>query len=347
MFYKGNISDAEKIFTVLYSDEPENFDINLFLARIKRNKGEFYQTLDFLSKAFNIKKNSELFIEFAGIELELGNNDTSYNMLINALKYSPDSFNIFVSIIENLILSSRFEEAEYYVDVAEKKFGKGYFLRKSKVRILKAENKLRELEDYYKQILNEDRDNHEYVIWYAGFLIENFRFKEAKEILEKNIERFTKDTMVEYNILDIRVDIELKRYTESEKRLLDAIYSSYPDYRYYIILSYLYTRINNFGMAEKYMSAAQNTGKAFGNWMFNYIRGYLYYKAFKLDEALEYLEKALVLNPDFPYTRYYIADIYIKKRMYFSASRELKIIMDYWDNFEYIEDVYKKYRELK
>ncbi|MCK9224952.1 MAG: hypothetical protein M0Q02_07690 [Candidatus Muirbacterium halophilum] len=347
IFYSGNIDESDKILKILYQEEPNNFEINLFLAKIRRHNGDFYKALEYLSHAFSIKKNSELFLEFAGIELELGNHNTSYQMLTNAMKYSPDSFNIYVSIIENLIRNSKFEEAEYYINITENRFGKGFFLNKSMVRVLKAVNKKKELEVFFKKIMFEDRDNHEYVLWYADLLMEDFNFKAAYELLENNIERFNAENMKEYELRKIRINIELKKYVDTEKLLMDVVSGKSPDYRYYVYTAYLYMKINNYGLCEKYLSAAQSTGMAENDWLYNYMKGYMYLYNYKLSEAIQYLEKSLFLNADFPYTRYYIADIFIRKRMFFRASRELKIIMDYWNDFEFIDDVYKKYRELK
>jgi tetratricopeptide (TPR) repeat protein len=214
-------------------------------------------------------------------------------------------------------------------------------------KVLKSVNRRAELEEFLRKIMIEDRDFYEYALWYVDFLLEDFRFNDALEILENNIERFNEETIEEYELRKIRINIELKKYSETEIIIMDKISEKSPDYRYYVYAAYLYLKINDYGLCEKYLSASLATGKVADDWLYNYIKGFMLLYRYKLAESIEHLERSLFLNPDFPYTRYYIADIFIRKRMFFRASRELKIIMDYWDDFEYIEDVYRKFRELK
>lgn len=248
-------------------------------------------------------------------------------------------------IIENLIALKDYDEALYYINQAENKLGERRILSAYKIQMLKKTWQFDKLEVLFKELVMDEREDPFFILSFIDFLIERFRFRDASRYIKMAYERFkSKD---EYNILlrEIRMLLEQKNLGQAEEKLQYAN-TKYPAEIFLKVLNaYYQLKVNNWGMSEKYIFAVEKQGYV-QDWLLLYIKGLLAYYDKKYLQAMYLLEESVNLNPVFPYSRFYLAEMFIRQKFRFSASREYKIILENWPKFEYYEQVYKRYNQL-
>ncbi len=345
LYYDSLFDKSINILMALYRKDPDDPKVNLLLGRNYREKMEYEKAQKYYSAAFRKEPSSEIIGEFAALAVYRGDLEFAHDLYIKLNKESGGSLNSYIRIIENLEALKQYNEALYYVEEAERHLGKKSVLSSHKIEMLKKTWQYDKLEVLFKELVMDEREDPHFVLSYIDFLIENFRFRDASRYIKMAYERFK--TRYEYDILirEIKLLLEQKNLGQAEE-VIHYANTKYPSEIFLKVLNaYYYLKMNNWGMSEKYIYAVEKQGYV-QDWLLLYIKGLLAYYDKKYQDSMYLLEESVNLNPVFPYSRFYLAEMFIRQKFRFSASRQYKIILENWPKFEYYEQVYKRYNQL-
>ncbi|MGM0607867.1 MAG: tetratricopeptide repeat protein [Candidatus Muiribacteriota bacterium] len=348
-FSQGDFASALELFKLLYKMDSDNYEVCLYKGKIYREEKDFLQAYNFYMQAFRLRETEEVIVEFAGLKIYFNQRQIAHSLLVKALQKSGQSLNIFIPLIDNLMMMKNYDEALFYTEKASEKYQDIPVLWKRKLQILNKKRKYEKLENLFKVVFDKFRYEVEYVYMYIDFLVERLRFAEALEFVEKTLENAGRLGFNELPLLIRKnyIAVDMKNFNTARKEV-EYLLNNYPErYECYLLAAYLNLKNSRGDLARQYLSAASRNGMPKNHWRANYIEGELAFKRRRFSDAIKFLEKSVEKKGDFPYSRYYLAETYARQRMFFAAIRQYRIIIDYWPEFEFIDDVIKMYYELE
>ncbi|MFW5781668.1 MAG: tetratricopeptide repeat protein [Candidatus Muiribacteriaceae bacterium] len=345
LFYADNNARAEQILEDLYEKYNRDFEVMALLGRVKRRRREYDNAIRFLGEAFSLRETSDILVELAGIHTERNDLKLAYLYLMNARRLSPHAMNIYVNIVENLQARQLYDQALHMISSTEEKFGPTFAMHRERLKIYRLQHEYDLLDELYPDMMREYPDRSYFVRKYIEYLTDRYDWPEALEVISDKRERFEEELAEFFDVTEARILVEEKEYIKAEKMLYDLI-QDYPEsYGPSVMMAYLYMKTGRYELGEKFLSSAKRAGMP-DDWLAEYIYGYIALKENRFIQAMERLERSVMLNPLFPYARYHLADMYLRGRQVFRASRQYRLIIQYWPDFEHIEKVYDLYKSI-
>ena len=142
-------------------------------------------------------------------------------------------------------------------------------------------------------------------------LIQNFKYKEAKEILDQNKDQFLNDGLF-FSFLGYLYDSE-NNYAEAEKNYLKAVDIDQDLLDAKLNLAILYLKIKNLNKSEFFFNQILDKTR---NFLVFYNFGLLLAEKKDYYKAISYFEKSYILNNNFFPTQHHLAMAYTEIRDY-------------------------------
>ena len=142
-------------------------------------------------------------------------------------------------------------------------------------------------------------------------LIQNFEYKQAKELLDQNKDQFLNDGLF-FSLLGYLYDCE-NNYVEAEKNYLKAVDIDQDLLDAKLNLAILYLKIKNLNKSEFFFNQILDKTK---NFLVFYNFGLLQAEKKDYNKAISYFEKSYTLNNNFLPARHHLAMAYTEIKDY-------------------------------
>ena len=142
-------------------------------------------------------------------------------------------------------------------------------------------------------------------------LIQNFKYKQAKELLDQNKDQFLNDGLF-FSLLGYLYDCE-NNYVEAEKNYLKAVDIDRDLLDAKLNLAILYLKINNLNKSEFFFNQILDKNK---NFLVFYNFGLLQAEKKDYNKAISYFEKSYTLNNNFLPAQHHLAMAYTEIKDY-------------------------------
>ena len=142
-------------------------------------------------------------------------------------------------------------------------------------------------------------------------LIQNFKYKQAKELLDQNKDQFLNDGLF-FSLLGYLYDCE-NNYVEAEKNYLKAVDIDQDLLDAKLNLAILYLKINNLNKSEFFFNQILDKNK---NFLVFYNFGLLQAEKKDYNKAISYFEKSYTLNNNFLPAQHHLAMAYTEIKDY-------------------------------
>ena len=142
-------------------------------------------------------------------------------------------------------------------------------------------------------------------------LIQNFKYKQAKELLDQNKDQFLNDGLF-FSLLGYLYDCE-NNYVEAEKNYLKAVDIDQDLLDAKLNLAILYLKINNLNKSEFFFNQILDKNK---NFLVFYNFGLLQAEKEDYNKAIFYFEKSYTLNNNFLPAQHHLAMAYTEIKDY-------------------------------
>ena len=142
-------------------------------------------------------------------------------------------------------------------------------------------------------------------------LIQNFKYKQAKEILDQNKDQFLNDGLF-FSLLGYLYDCE-NNYVEAEKNYLKAVDIDQDLLDAKLNLAILYLKIKNLNKSEIFFNQILDKNK---NFLVFYNFGLLQAEKKDYNKAISYFEKSYTLNNNFLPAQHHLAMAYTEIKDY-------------------------------
>lgn len=142
-------------------------------------------------------------------------------------------------------------------------------------------------------------------------LIQNFKYKQAKELLDQNKDQFLNDGLF-FSLLGYLYDCE-SNYVEAEKNYLKAVDIDQDLLDAKLNLAILYLKIKNLNKSEFFFNQILDKTK---NFLVFYNFGLLQAEKKDYNKAISYFEKSYTLNNNFLPARHHLAMAYTEIKDY-------------------------------
>jgi predicted O-linked N-acetylglucosamine transferase (SPINDLY family) len=142
-------------------------------------------------------------------------------------------------------------------------------------------------------------------------LIQNFEYKQAKELLDQNKDQFLNDGLF-FSLLGYLYDCE-KNYVEAEKNYLKAVDIDQDLLDAKLNLAILYLKIKNLNRSEFFFNQILDKTK---NFLVFYNFGLLQAEKKDYNKAISYFEKSYTLNNNFLPAQHHLAMTYTEIKDY-------------------------------
>ena len=142
-------------------------------------------------------------------------------------------------------------------------------------------------------------------------LIQNFEYKQAKELLDQNKDQFLNDGLF-FSLLGYLYDCE-NNYVEAEKNYLKAVDIDQDLLDAKLNLAILYLKIKNLNRSEFFFNQILDKTK---NFLVFYNFGLLQAEKKDYNKAISYFEKSYTLNNNFLPARHHLAMAYTEIKDY-------------------------------
>jgi len=142
-------------------------------------------------------------------------------------------------------------------------------------------------------------------------LIQNFKYKQAKELLDQNKDQFLNDGLF-FSLLGYLYDCE-NNYVEAEKNYLKAVDIDQDLLDAKLNLAILYLKIKNLNKSEFFFNQILDKTK---NFLVFYNFGLLQAEKKDYNKAISYFEKSYTLNNNFLPARHHLAMAYTEIKDY-------------------------------
>ena len=142
-------------------------------------------------------------------------------------------------------------------------------------------------------------------------LIQNFKYKQAKELLDQNKDQFLNDGLF-FSLLGYLYDCE-SNYVEAEKNYLKAVDIDQALLDAKLNLAILYLKIKNLNKSEFFFNQILDKTK---NFLVFYNFGLLQAEKKDYNKAISYFEKSYTLNDNFLPARHHLAMAYTEIKDY-------------------------------
>ena len=142
-------------------------------------------------------------------------------------------------------------------------------------------------------------------------LIQNFKYKQAKELLDQNKDQFLNDGLF-FSLLGYLYDCE-NNYVEAEKNYLKAVDIDQDLLDAKLNLAILYLKIDNLNKSEFFFNQILDKNK---NFLVFYNFGLLQAEKKDYNKAISYFEKSYTLNNNFLPAQHHLAMAYTEIKDY-------------------------------
>ncbi|MFN3550225.1 MAG: tetratricopeptide repeat protein [Endomicrobiia bacterium] len=355
LFLYGEKDLSKIIYEKLYSLQPNDSDVILTLAKLNfssdtKKSVEYYKEY--------LKKNPddvEVLFQLGVAEYKLGNKDEAIEIFKKVVDTQPNNYTAKLLLSSLLISSTDFlntkeedkEIEKFYKDIIDNN-EEDYESIANLVYFLISKDSYQEAEEYIKKLIKAPKEKFlpEYNFLISIFFEYKKDFKKSAEYMEKYI-RTTKTQNEELPYLKLGYYYySLKNYKRAQQ-ILKFVEKKFNSYKAKIMLVYLYLDTKNYKKATKILHNFEKEKSDYFNRV-NFYLGLCYDQMKNFDLAEKYLLKAIEENPQDHEAMNYLGYLYAEKNINLDKAEELisKALQFEPTNYAYIDSLgwvyYKK-----
>jgi len=309
----GNITEAGKVYSQLEQIDPDNIE----------NEFVYFSTAEYQRMSNNMDKFFENIAK--GFAMEGGEFKTKAAVLVNVIEnmnyFKPDAnYNEKTKSLIDILAVNNPEEtlisafyADYYINIGDLKSAQGYFdtilsNKKDEHQIweqaLRIDYELSDMESVYKHSKEACELYPNYLLFYKYYVISAYATKNYADVVEAvdivtSIDSKDKDLLIDMWGMQGDAYHNLNMYEQS-----DAAYNkvlNIDNKNSHVLNNYSYylsVREENLSKALELSTKLMSIDNNNTNPIFLDTHAWVLYKNGKYEKALEYIEKALALDPN-------------------------------------------------
>jgi tetratricopeptide (TPR) repeat protein len=301
----GEIDEARKLLDELSKDNPRDTSIQLLMGRAQMGAREFPEAIETLKSVVASDPEDVEARFYLGTAYEqsgqAGEAVKIFSDLLDQAKNGPESLKANQGVFEQHLAASYQDMGEnekaiaiYEGMVNDDPSPRSYFLLINAYRVDRQLDKALSLG---KQQFDKNPKDDGLALVYARSLADAGKTKEGAEILDKRLEGNPSNLDIYINLSQIYV--QARRFSEAEKVLRRAEEQKLDKDRVRFQLASVYERQKDFDRAESLFKEILSENPKDAPTL-NYLGYMLADRGIRLDEAVQYVQQALALEPNNP-----------------------------------------------
>nr|WP_267507392.1 tetratricopeptide repeat protein [Borreliella afzelii] len=234
--------------------------------------------------------------------------------LVEAIKINPNYYEAYKFIASIYYSLKIYTQAQFFIEKAYKMSNEDTEYKILYANILLKNNKIDQAKKIYSEVLVKQRNNIDALVGLASIFEKNGLFIAAANYYLSILDYSQNNYSAFEHLIDIYQRLEMH---DKIRHLINKVrinFLSFPDFHKRV--SEFYISINNLGLAEKYalnyLALIESSYKDFGVVDAYRLLALVYLHEFKYEDAIEALQKAILVNKESDELYYLLGYSYLK-----------------------------------